>query len=142
EHVKVSREVREDLDNMLMLFYTGKTRPASRILAQQKANMRRRGDTLHGMARQAREARQLIESGESTGLGGLLHRGWAAKRTLAQRISSRGLDETYERALKAGALGGKITGAGGGGFFLLCVPSDKRRAVRAALSNLREMPFR
>ena len=57
------------------------------------------------------------------------------------RISNSEMDEIYERAIKAGALGGKISGAGGGGFFLMCVPSDKRQAVRRALSNLREMPF-
>jgi galactokinase/mevalonate kinase-like predicted kinase len=63
--VGASREVLEDLDNMLMLFYTGKTRQASRILSQQKANIGRRVDTLRGMVRQAREARQLIESATS-----------------------------------------------------------------------------
>lgn len=142
EPVGASREVLEDLDNMLMLFYTGKTRQASRILLQQKVNMGRRLDTLHGMVRQAREARQLIESGDVGALGALLHRGWMAKRTLARNVSSNELDAIYERALKAGALGGKISGAGGGGFFLLCVPSDKRRSVRKALSKLKEMPFR
>ena len=132
----------EDLDNMLMLFYTGKTRQASRILSQQKANIRRRLDTLRGMARQAREARQLIESGDVAALGALLDRGWMAKRTLARNVSSSELDAVYQRARRAGALGGKISGAGGGGFLLLCVPSERRRAVRTALSRLKEMPFR
>ncbi|MGD0652655.1 MAG: GHMP kinase, partial [Verrucomicrobiia bacterium] len=86
--------------------------------------------------------RQIIEAGDAQGLGRLLHQGWEAKRKLAHSISNREMDEIYERAVKAGALGGKISGAGGGGFFLLCVPSDKRQAVRHALSNLREMPFR
>lgn len=142
EPVEASREALEDLDNMLMLFYTGKTRQASRILSQQRTNIPRRLDTLREMGRQAREARQLIESGDVAALGALLDRGWTAKRTLARNVSSTDLDAIYARARTAGALGGKISGAGGGGFFLLCVPSEKRRAVRTALPTLKEMPFR
>jgi D-glycero-alpha-D-manno-heptose-7-phosphate kinase len=142
EAVKTSRSVLDDLDNMLMLFFTGKTRQAATILSEQKSNISRKLEVLQEMTRQAGRVRQLIESGEIGALGPLLHEAWAAKRKLAQAISSSEMDEIYERAMKAGALGGKISGAGGGGFFLLCVPSDKRQAVRSALSNLREMPFR
>ncbi len=94
------------------------------------------------MTRQAHQVRRLVEVGDIDGLGAILHQGWEAKRKLAQGVSSSELDEIYERAVKAGAIGGKISGAGGGGFFLLCVPSDKRQSVRQAMSNLREMPFR
>lgn len=142
EPVKVSRSVLDDLDNMLMLFFTGKTRKADGILSEQRANIAQRTEVLREMAKQAEQVRQIIESGEIEPLGPLLHRAWAAKRQLAGSISSSEMDEIYERAIKAGALGGKISGAGGGGFFLLCVPSDKRQAVRRALSNLKEMPFR
>ena len=141
-YVKMSRTVLEDMDNMLMLFYTGKTRKAATILSEQKSNIAQKLDVLREMTRQAQEVRQIIEAGDAQGLGRLLHQGWEAKRKLAHSISNREMDEIYERAVKAGALGGKISGAGGGGFFLLCVPSDKRQAVRHALSNLREMPFR
>jgi D-glycero-alpha-D-manno-heptose-7-phosphate kinase len=140
--VKTNRTVLEDLDNMLMLFYTGKTRQASSILSQQKSNIGGKVDVLQQMTKQAQQVRQLIEASDIDGLGAILHQGWEAKRRLAQGVSSSELDEIYERGVKAGALGGKISGAGGGGFFLLCVPSDKRQAVRHALSNLREMPFR
>jgi D-glycero-alpha-D-manno-heptose-7-phosphate kinase len=140
--VKTTRTVLEDLDNMLMLFYTGKTRQASSILSQQKSNISAKTETLQQMAKQASEVRELIETSNVDALGAILHQGWEAKRKLAQGVSSSDLDEVYERAVKAGALGGKISGAGGGGFFLLCVPSDKRQAVRQALANLREMPFR
>ena len=140
--VKMSRTVLEDMDNMLMLFYTGKTRKAATILSEQKSNIAQKLDVLREMTRQAQEVRQIIEAGDAQGLGRLLHQGWEAKRKLAHSISNREMDEIYERAVKAGSLGGKISGAGGGGFFLLCVPSDKRQAVRHALSNLREMPFR
>ncbi len=140
--VNVSRGALEDLDNILMLFFTGKTRQADGILAKQKANLVAKADTLREMVRQADEVRQLLETGDVNALGPLLHRGWEAKRRMTDGATSNSeLDEMYERAVKAGCLGGKIAGAGGGGFFLLCVPSDKRQAVRHALSNLREMPF-
>ncbi|MGD0059192.1 MAG: GHMP kinase [Verrucomicrobiia bacterium] len=140
--VETTRTALEDLDNMLMLFYTGKTRQASSILSQQKSNIAGKIEVLKQMTRQAHQVRRLVELADIDGLGAILHQGWEAKRKLAQGVSSDELDEIYERAVKAGAIGGKISGAGGGGFFLLCVPSDKRQSVRQALANLREMPFR
>jgi D-glycero-alpha-D-manno-heptose-7-phosphate kinase len=140
--VETTRTALEDLDNMLMLFYTGKTRQASTILSQQKSNIGGKIEILKQMTRQAHQVRRLVELADIDGLGAILHQGWEAKRKLAQGVSSDELDEIYERAIKAGAIGGKISGAGGGGFFLLCVPSDKRQSVRQALANLREMPFR
>ncbi len=140
--LKVSRTVLADMDNMLMMFFTGKTRQAASILSEQKSNIAQKTDVLQEMTRQAHEVRRMLETGDVAGLGQLLHRGWEAKRKLAKGVSNNEMDEVYERAVKAGALGGKISGAGGGGFFLLCVPSDKRQAVRHALDNLQEMPFR
>jgi D-glycero-alpha-D-manno-heptose-7-phosphate kinase len=140
--LKASRTALDDLDNMLMLFFTGKTRPSASILSQQKSNIGQKTQVLREMVQQAGQVRRLIEAGDIDGLGALLHQAWEAKRRLADGVSSSDLDEIYDRAVKAGALGGKISGAGGGGFFLLCVPSHKRRAVRQALGELREMPFR
>jgi len=140
--VHASRTALEDLDNMLMLFFTGKTRASATILSAQKSNIADKVPVLRQMTQQAHEVRRLLESDAVDRLGALLHHAWESKRKLAQGISSCEMDEIYARAVKAGALGGKIAGAGGGGFFLLCVPSDKRQAVRQALSNLREMPFR
>ena len=142
EPVKTPRAVLADMDNVLMLFFTGKTRQASSILSEQKSNIAAKADVLREMTRQAQEVRGMLEAGDVEGLGQLLHRGWEAKRKLAKGVSNNEMDEVYERAVKAGAFGGKISGAGGGGFFLLCVPSNKRQAVRHALSNLQEMPFR
>ena len=142
ESVRVSRAALDDLDSMLMLFFTGRTRQAATILSEQKANIAQKSELLQGMARQAVQARELIEAGDVEALGALLHQGWAAKRQLARAITNSEMDEIYERAIQAGALGGKISGAGGGGFFLLCVPSHKRQSVRQALANLQEMPFR
>lgn len=142
ESLRVSRHALEDLDIMLMSFFTGQTRQAATILSEQKANIAARIPVLQQMAAQARQVRALLEAGDVTGFGRLLHEAWAAKRQLASGISNSVTDQLYERAIQAGALGGKISGAGGGGFFLLCVPSDKRQAVRHALRDLREMPFR
>lgn len=142
ESLRVSRHALEDLDIMLMSFFTGQTRQAATILSEQKANIAARIPVLQQMAAQARQVRALLEAGDVTGFGRLLHEAWAAKRQLASGISNSATDQLYERAIQAGALGGKISGAGGGGFFLLCVPSDKRQAVRHALRDLREMPFR
>ncbi len=140
--IDASRATLDDLDNMLMLFFTGKTREAASILAEQKSNIEKKADLLKAMAQQAEQVRKAIATGAIDSLGSLLHEAWEAKRKLAGTITNSQLDKIYERALKAGALGGKISGAGGGGFFLLCVPSDKRQSVRQALTDLREMPFR
>ncbi len=142
ESVPASRSTLEDLDNMLMLFFSGKTRQAASILSEQRANIAQRTDVLKAMSQQAQRVREIIETGNIEALGPVLHEGWVAKRRLASGVSSSDMDGIYERAVKAGALGGKIAGAGGGGFFMLCVPGDKRQAVRQALGNLREMPFR
>lgn len=142
ESVRAPRSALEDLDNMLMLFFTGRTRQAASILSEQKANIAARTDVLKAMTGQAFRVRQLLESDQVDELGPLLHEGWEAKRKLARGISDNQMDELYERAVKAGALGGKISGAGGGGFFLLCVPSNRRKAIRQALATLKEMPFR
>ncbi len=94
------------------------------------------------MTQQAGEVRQLLEAGDVNALGPLLQRGWEAKRKMTDgTTSSSDLDEMYERAVKAGSLGGKIAGAGGGGYLLLVVPSDKRQAIRQALSNLKKCRF-
>jgi D-glycero-alpha-D-manno-heptose-7-phosphate kinase len=140
--VKAQRAVLEDLDNLLMLFFTGKTRKADSILSEQRSNIGKKTEVLAQMTQQAVQVRELIECGQVDRLGPMLHEGWEAKRRLAGTISNGELDDIYERALRAGATGGKISGAGGGGFFLLCVPSEKRASVRKALADLREMPFR
>jgi len=142
EPLSVSRHALEDLDIMLMSFFTGQTRKAAGILSEQKANIAGKIPILQQMTAQAGQVRALLETGDVEAFGRLLHEAWTAKRKLASGISNNATDQLYDRAIQAGALGGKISGAGGGGFFLLCVPSDKRQSVRHALRDLREMPFR
>jgi len=111
-------------------------------LAEQKANINARRGVLQQIKKLAIEARNAVLEGAFDGFGEILHQGWELKKQLASKISNSGIDETYETARKAGAIGGKITGAGGGGFLLLYCAKEKQESVRRALRGLRELPFR
>ena len=89
----------------------------------------------------AYQGRALLERGYFDTFGHLLHEGWELKKQMATKISNGRIDEIYAAARKAGALGGKITGAGGGGFLLLYCPRERQYDVRDALSPLPELPF-
>ncbi len=125
----------------LLLFFTGKTRKSDPILSEQRQNTEEKLEVLRRMKRQALEAKNLLSAGDFDAVGRLLHQGWQYKRGLASSISNDQIDQMYQRALDAGALGGKISGAGGGGFLLLYVPREKQNAVRKALNQYRELPF-
>ena len=129
------------LNESLLLFFTGVTRTADTILGEQKRNIHDRRAILGEMQDMARHARDELVAGRLEGLGEMLHQGWELKKKLASQISNGGIDEMYAAARKAGALGGKITGAGGGGFLLLFCPPERRSAVRSALAHLQELPF-
>lgn len=129
------------LSESLMLFFTGVTRSSSDILTEQKQNIDARRATLRLMKNQAYEMHGNLLHGATDSLGHLMHQGWMYKKQLAGRISSSDIDRMYESALKAGAIGGKIAGAGGGGFMLLFCPLECQPAVRATLAGLKELPF-
>ncbi len=119
-----------------MLFWTGLQREAGAVLEEQRGNIAGTSHTLRRMRDMAAECRDSLlgHPDDPTKLGAILDAGWRAKRTLASRISSSLIDAYYARALAAGAVGGKIAGAGGGGFLYLVVPIHCQDAVRAALS--------
>lgn len=142
EPVCLDDHIHTNLNENLLLFYTGTTRHAETILGEQKDNVRQNKAILKSLKNMALTARQSLADGETDHIGELLHESWQLKKQLASGISNDFLEEAYTRARQAGALGGKVTGAGGGGFLLLYVPLDKRIAVRKALSHLREMAFR
>ncbi|MFC2065825.1 GHMP kinase [Chloroflexota bacterium] len=142
EKIVLPPEHKRKLDESLLLFYTGTTRKSSEILSEQKANIERQVDLLSEMKGLAFEARDAITHGACNELGGIMHRGWELKKKLAGKISNNQIDEMYQAARNAGALGGKITGAGGGGFLLLYCPIGKQDEVRRALKGLPELPFR
>jgi D-glycero-alpha-D-manno-heptose-7-phosphate kinase len=129
------------LNESLMLFFTGVTRKADNILQEQKDNIAERLASLRRLKEMVHQGRAALLDGQVDALGELLHEAWEEKKKLASQISNGEIDEMYAAARRAGAIGGKIAGAGGGGFLLLYCPPEKREAVRAALSQLRELPF-
>ncbi len=142
EKLQLSSDVKRRLNDTLLLFYTGKTRKSSDILSEQKANISHRVATLSEMKGLALEAKKAVIDGAFDEFGEILHRGWELKRGLASKISNSEIDEIYQAARNAGAVGGKIAGAGGGGFLLLYCTNGKQDEVRSVLRGLREFPFR
>ncbi len=142
QSVELTPEIRGRLNENLMLFFSGTTRKAETILAEQKDNINHNLKSLGKLKEMACEARAALTEGRVDVLGHLLHESWELKKGLAQGITNGGLEEIYRAARNAGALGGKITGAGGGGFLLLYCPAEKKDAVRSALTHLQELPFR
>jgi len=139
EPIIYDKENKNSLTQSLLLFYTGDTRQAGSILTEQKANMRQSGkmEFLRKIRDLALELRTQWNSDASPDiLGDFLHRGWLLKKQLAAGITNSIIDEYYKNALEAGTLGGKILGAGGGGFLLLYCPREKQAKVREALSDL------
>jgi D-glycero-alpha-D-manno-heptose-7-phosphate kinase len=144
QSVPLNDERRRRFGESLLLFYTGVTRKADNILAEQKNNIESRLDTLDLLRAQTREIHEALTNGFPEGMnrvGRILDAGWHHKRRLTDKISNADIDALYERALDAGATGGKIAGAGGGGFLLLFCPPDRQSAVRQALVHLKELPF-
>ena len=131
------------LESGLMLFYTGDQRDARTLLSKQVASMQSDADkfaTMQRMVDLAYEMRDVLAAEDLDGFGQLLHRGWEMKRSLGG-ISYARIDDCYERARTAGAIGGKLAGAGGGGFLVLYCPPDRQAAVCDALSDLKRVDF-
>jgi D-glycero-alpha-D-manno-heptose-7-phosphate kinase len=144
-NVSCSSSCKRDLEDQLLMFYTGITRKASAILSQQKENTASKSDAFGSLTSMVGFARQLetdLSEGDSSTLGTLLGKAWEEKKKLAAGVSNPEIDRMYQTAINAGATGGKILGAGGGGFLLVYCPREKIGAVRKALSNYREMLFR
>jgi D-glycero-alpha-D-manno-heptose-7-phosphate kinase len=140
--VVCSAELKDVLNNRLLLFYTGITRSASEILTEQKKETKGKLEFLRTMAHLAGEMRRVLQEGRDLDeFGELLHEGWMLKRELATGITNELIDSAYERARTAGALGGKILGAGGGGFLLVYARERSHPRIKNALGDLREIPF-
>lgn len=145
EKVFLPSEGYQRLENNLLLFYTGITRSASSILMEQKENTVNDKNKINNLSRMVSLAYELKEEllrNNIDAMGDILHQGWILKREMATKVTSSFIDECYNRAIKAGALGGKLLGAGGGGFLLFYVEEQNHARVRNALSDLKEMPFR
>ncbi len=141
EVISISENERRRFNQQLMLFYTNQARRSASVLSEQNTNILYNMDVLRELKAMTFQGRTYLEESRFDEFGRLLHEGWQFKKKLASRISNNTIDEIYEKALQAGALGGKITGAGGGGFLLLYCPYDYQPQVRKALAPLHEMPF-
>lgn len=138
--IKLNASARQRLCESLLLFYTGVTRKSSSVLTEQRSNICDRMSVLIDMRDQADELARQLRLGAVASLGQTLRDGWMKKKQLASGITNPAIDEMLDLAMSAGALGGKVTGAGGGGFFLVCTPPENRGAVRKKLAHLRELP--
>lgn len=130
-----------ELEAHLMLLWTGMERSSSAVHSEQSREAENHIDSYNKMRNHARLMRKAITERDMREVGAILDETWSLKRGLANGISNPEIDIWYAKAKAAGALGGKITGAGGGGFLLLMVEPSNRKAVRSALPQLREWPF-
>ena len=129
------------LDERLLLFFSGTTRKAETILSEQKENIQAKKKVLNRMKQLAYNARDALCAGQLDDIGYLLHESWQLKKQLASGITNQTLEDAYEAALGAGATGGKVAGAGGGGYLIVYTPPSRRDDVRRALCPLQELPF-
>lgn len=146
EPVDIGPALLGEFQSNLLLFFTGASHHSWTILHEQERSTRQSGavvDSLHEIRELADRMKSAMLAGNIEQVGELLHQGWTAKKRVSEKISNPLIDEMYECALAHGALGGKITGAGGGGFLLLFCPEAHQSAVRDALTarGAKEMSF-
>lgn len=139
----ISPERKEKLDNNLLLFFTGFTRFSADIQKSTKLTLAEKKKQLDEMLALVDDAQDVLENKERDldDFGRLLDKTWRLKRQTGSQVSTGSIDELYEKGIAAGALGGKLLGAGGGGFLLFYVTPDKQEAVKKALDCLMEVPF-
>lgn len=144
EPIVMRRESYRKLENSLMMFYTGALHDANKILSEQSKSLVSANDKIEAtkkLCEYTLELKRSFEANNVDALGDILNRGWNIKRELAHGITSPLIDDVYARGIAAGASGGKLLGAGGGGFLLFYVPDESKKAqVREALSDLMELP--
>jgi D-glycero-alpha-D-manno-heptose-7-phosphate kinase len=145
EPVIMKHESYARLQKNLLMFYTGDVRDANAILAKESKSLASDSDKIEGTKRlceMTRELKTSLEANDVDALGPILAESWGIKKSLAQGISNPMIDDAYAKGISAGATGGKLLGAGGGGFLLFYVPSEEaKQKVRATLSPLSEMSF-
>lgn len=142
QRIELPKHHLRQLNDNTLLFFTGVTRKADTVLLEQQKKISETNGVLGEMKGIAHAAREALLQGNIDCIGELLHTSWQLKKKLASKISNSTIDEIYEAARGAGAIGGKLCGAGGGGFLLLYCPYDRQNAVREALAPLQELPFK
>jgi D-glycero-alpha-D-manno-heptose-7-phosphate kinase len=138
EPVLISDQTRKELNSNLKLYYIGNQRSASGILAEQKKNtaQKEKFDTIGKMVDLVYDLKDALTQGNLDDFGAILNQNWLLKQSLATGITNQRINDLYATALDAGALGGKLLGAGGGGFMLFYVPTQKQSAVDMAMQTL------
>ena len=140
--IDTSPAIKTELVSHLLLFFTGLQRTASKISATYVQDLNKKAQTLERMKLMVKESISILECQQPLGLfGQLLNEAWQLKRSLSPSISSNYIDSLYESIINAGAIGGKITGAGGGGFLLVFAEPDKHKSIREKLKDLLHVPF-
>lgn len=142
EPIYLSPKIKEDFQNHLMLFYTGIQRSSNPILAEQRNNINEKFEFLKKLSDLVPVFKNHLEKGDFQKLGELLHQNWLWKKELSSRISNSQIEEMYQKALEAGAWGGKILGAGGGGFLLVMSPPENQAKIKEALRPYQLTSFR
>jgi D-glycero-alpha-D-manno-heptose-7-phosphate kinase len=142
EGIKGDAERLQALESRLLLLYTGLSRTASEVAKGVSANLESKAESVRRMMQMAEEGTAILEGkGELDDFGSLLDEAWVLKRGLASGVSNDVIDSAYSVAKENGALGGKILGAGAGGFMLFYIPPEKQRQVQRALSQYLWVPF-
>jgi D-glycero-alpha-D-manno-heptose-7-phosphate kinase len=143
--LRLKYHLKAELESSLVLFYTGVSRESAKIIEQQTAQMLQKDEeqlqALHSIKKEASEMKEAILKGDWDAFAQSMKKGWEQKKKLAKNISNIQIDEIYETALKAGALAGKVSGAGGGGFMMFFVELAKRPAVIKCLRNFNGQIF-
>jgi D-glycero-alpha-D-manno-heptose-7-phosphate kinase len=139
--LEITDNERRILGSNLLLFYTGITRNSSDILKEQKSGTKKNLSELKAIKKLAKESESSIKRKNLDNLGMLMNKNWLLKKKLSSKIANGEIDEMYDLALRSGASGGKIAGAGGGGFLLLYCNRENQNNLRHALKKFREMPF-
>ena len=141
DRLNFSGEQLRKLGSNILLFYTNINRKADDILIEQKNNLNKKFEILRKMVKMVNPLKKSLLEGEYDKLGLILDKGWRYKKQLASKITNSEIDKMYDIAINTGALGGKIVGAGGGGFLMLYVQRHKQDNVRQALKDYHELPF-
>lgn len=143
EKIVMNAVKKKELEGNLIMIYTGDTRSANSILLQQNKaiSAKDKFENQQKMVQLAYSLKKTLEDNNIDDFGRFLHEGWLLKKSLTKAISNSLVDEIYDRGLKAGALGGKLLGAGGGGFILFYCPREKQDNFRKQMSQFTEMDF-
>lgn len=140
--VTISEQTKEQLQDNLLLAFTGFTHFSSEIAINQQKNIPSTISQLNEMKDLVFDAEKMLHRGEITDFGRLLDHTWNLKRSLSDSISNQAIDDFYKKAKENGALGGKLLGAGGGGFLLLYVPVEKQEKFKKSVDGLKYVPFK